>query len=278
MSRRRSVVALLGGLGNQLFQVAFGHWLEERSGLRTWYDVSFQRNLALDALSLPGIGAEVRERILAWSRWLPSPQGRLAPLGRGVRIGLGPSRIVRNLSGPGPTLRAELEPSWWFGYWQRCDYADALVPDLHSALAATTPNAPVAAVGVHIRRGDMLATPTAVPPDWFARALDALRRGNHALESCPVHVWSDDPEWCRTELDLGSPFDVMPAAAPVAHLAALANCSGLVISRSTFSWWAARLAMDRGAAVVYPSPWWTDMPDLDRTLAPAVWRPEAVRV
>jgi hypothetical protein len=265
---KRNVVALIGGLGNQLFQVAFGAWLEERSGRPTFYDASFHRDLDIDVLRLPGVGPAVAPRVLRGTGRLPTPDGRIALAGRSVRRALGPGRLTRDYSGPGPDSVDTTGAAWWFGYWQRARYAASLLDGPLSALASDGPSPPV--VGVHVRRGDMLLTPSALPAEWFGEALRGLR-GRAELRTARVRVWSDDPAWCRAELDLGTSFDVAEGGDPIDDLKGLANCDALVISRSTFSWWGAAIAGRRGIPVACPSPWWTDASAADETILPAQW-------
>ena len=262
-----NVVALLGGLGNQLFQVAFGRWLEEQMGDEVWYDISFHRNLAVDVLEFPGIGERLRERLLTVTRWWPTPDGRASIAGRLIRKAANPRRIVCDYSSSGLERPNTCRPAWWFGYWQRIEYAEVLLAELGSLLDQGRSRALEPVIGVHIRRSDMLRTPSEVPTAWFRGALKRLRTElDNAGRAHPVVVWSDDPDWCRSELDLGIPFEIAPEASAVEHLAALSRCSALVISRSTFSWWAARLATSRGAAVAYPEPWMSGSPDLEETM------------
>ena len=96
-----------------------------------------------------------------------------------------------------------------------------------------------------------------MPEAWFA---DALARLDLDLSTTSVRVWSDDPEWCRRELRLGVPFEVAPDAPAVWDMRDLSRCRTLLISRSTFSWWAAEIASDRGARVAFPAPWWPGYP------------------
>jgi hypothetical protein len=270
--RQRNVVALLGGLGNQLFQVAFGLWLEQRSGRETWFDVSFRRDLPLDVLEISELGDRLRGRLLKGSRYSPTPDGRLPGLGRLVRVAQGPRQIVRDYTSSGPSVAAWDRSAWWFGYWQRLTYADMLLPELRAALSGRTGEEPRAAIGVHVRRGDMLRTRSAVPASWFALALKRLRAElGSTAEALPVRVWSDDLEWCRHRLDLDAHFEVASEAPAVEHLAAMSQCAALVASRSTFSWWAARLAESRGAPVVCPKPWRSDPEELDSTIVPSDW-------
>jgi hypothetical protein len=264
------VIALLGGLGNQLFQVAFARWLQDQTGRAVRYDVSFKRRSAPDVLELSGIGAEVGARVLAATRLLPTPDGGLAGIGRTLRRLRGPRRIVSDYRSPGPTSPAVGEAAWWFGYWQRLEYAAGLAGPVREALDLGDRLDPDGAVGVHVRRGDMLVTGTSLPESWFGAA---LRRLPPELRDGRVIVYSDDPEWCRTELDLGLPFEVAAGATPVEHLRGLGACRALVISRSTFSWWAAAVAGSRGASVAFPAPWWPDRPELEPAIVPSGWIP-----
>ena len=128
------VVALLAGLGNQLFQVAFGQWLETRTGRELGYDVSFHRAGEPDAPQISGIGDNARARLLRGTRRWPTADGRVAPLGRAIRRLRGPRRIVSDYSSPGPEHPAIDAGAWCFGYWQRLEYAQPVVGRLAEAL------------------------------------------------------------------------------------------------------------------------------------------------
>ena len=260
------VVALLGGLGNQLFQVAFGQWLETRTGRELAYDVSFHRAGEPDVLRIPGIGDDVSARLLRGTRRWPTADGRVAPLGRAIRRLRGPRRIVSDYSGPGPEHPAIDAAAWWFGYWQRLEYAQPMVGRLAEALELEDARKPEGLVGVHVRRTDMLTRGTVVPEEWFA---EALARLEPRLLAARVRVWSDDPEWCRAELDLGGAVRGRRLTGRrYGTCGKWLSCRVLLISRSTFSWWAANLAANRGARVAYPAPWWPGTPALDRTRFP----------
>jgi hypothetical protein len=266
---KRNVVGLLGGLGNQLFQVAFGRWLEQRSGEPTLFDLSYLRTVSPAVTELDGFGASIAPRLLEASRYWPTPDGRLALVGRAVRRTCGPRSIVRDYTSPGPPPDSCNEFGWWLGYFQRAAYTDAIVPELITAFGVAGSTS-TAAIGVHVRRTDMLGKSLATPMQWFAAGLEALF--NHTGER-PVRVWSDDPRWCSKHLELGFPFTIEPPRSAAADLAEMSRCEALVISRSTFSWWAARLATEMGARVVYPSPWWDGFPKDDGVAVPSSWTP-----
>ena len=265
MIRTGDVVGLRGGLGNQLFQVAFARWLASRSGRAVTFDVSCHRDLRLDVLEIPLLGNRVGSGVLSRTRLWPAPSGRFSGIASAIRVANGPRAIHRDDSSWGPDAPDMSAPAWWQGYFQRNEYAPSIVGELALALERIErTDAP--GLGIHVRRGDMIDKRWAVPPTWFRHALEVS--GTTASRTC---VWSDDPDWCREHLDLGFDFEVAPPGTPVEHLAALSRCRALVISRSTFSWWAARVATEHGARVVFPSPWWDGHPRGDEVAVPASW-------
>ena len=284
-SSDRNIVALLGRLGNQLHQVAYGRWLEELTGYETLYDVSYLydrshfRYSSFSALELPGIGEDISARIVKKTRWWPMPdEGRFAPLGRYARLASGPRRLVRDDTPPGPEIASEPpECAWWFGFWQRTAYTEALVPEVGAALEGFGVHPPDEnVIGVNVRRGDKVGHPIAAPANFFSRAVEQVRaaRGD-AWTNAPIRVWSDDPAWCEKELDLGSPFKVERGAGALDDLAGMSRCGALILERSTFSWWAARVASERGATIAFPAPWWPGYEHQD-VIIPSSWVPVPV--
>jgi hypothetical protein len=259
------VVALRGGLGNQLFQAAFAGWIESRTGRRPLFDISARRS-SLDILRVPSLGDEVRSRLLMSSRYWPAVGGRMAGAARLIRTLHGPRTIHCDDTAWGPSSPDLTRPAWWFGYFQRERYAHDVAAQLLSALSPQEDE--LVGVGVHVRRADMVGKPTEVPPNWFRIAVEMAAA---EVVTSRVRVWSDDPAWCRAHLDLGRPFELAAPGSPLDHLATMSRCRALIISRSTFSWWAARLAWARGARVYVPSPWWDSPLGADEIAVPDSW-------
>ena len=124
---------------------------------------------------------------------------------------------------------------------------------------------------VHVRRGD---TATRNPPEtinplpvgYYVDAVEATGRGS-------VAVFSDDPDWCRSELpdswrvmdgvpgpeDNEPDFKTRPRADWVdMYLMArlVGDGAALVMSNSVFAWWAAWLNDVGDDRVVVPSKWY----------------------
>jgi|GEM_PF-1265598 len=272
--RNDNVVALLGGLGNQLFQIAFGQWLERETERTTVYDVSFLRASPPAILEIEFIGDYARERILWSTRAWPTPDGRLGRLGRVMRRVPTKRAVLRDYSALGYSNPTIDHAAWWFGYWQRLHYTQLLLPRLAEALDCLSDQTRRPSIGVHVRRGDMVGLPASVPARWFHVALCHLGLATDTV--LPVRVWSDDPDWCRKELRLGVPFEIAERASAVEDMASLARCTSLIISRSTFSWWAARVAAERGATIVYPTPWAANAANCDVEIIPPRWLPVTI--
>ena len=90
--------------------------------------------------------------------------------------------------------------------------------------------------------------------EWYKRALALVyASAGGAIET---QVVTNDPGWCRKHLDLGRSYRVLPTGSALEDMQCLTASDFLVISRSTFSWWAAAIS---DATVVAPDPRTPDM-------------------
>ena len=105
---------------------------------------------------------------------------------------------------------------------------------------------------VHIRRGDYLrlrefSTP---PLTWFKTQMDRTRQenGNVIFVVC-----SDEPGWAAEAFRDEPSVEVVDADEKKV-LQLMSECDGGVLSPSTFSWWAAYFALERGAPGPFIAP------------------------
>lgn len=261
------VVALAGGLGNQLFQYAFAHHLGE-NGNRVRLDLSCVRWGSPDIFEIPDIGESAKQMAIPITRLMPAPGGRLPRMAKALRRMAGPESIEVDDSAQGPSSIAPLPVAWWFGYWQRLSYARAIIPTLREAFRVNEGKGGReghGVVGMHVRRGDYAGNRMEVPSDWYRRALEIV---DIAGEQTPqVHVFTDDPTWCTRNLDVGRQWQIRSTGRAVEDLRILASCDYLIVSRSTFSWWAASISK---ATVVFPTPWFPGSTDC-HDLIPSSW-------
>jgi len=163
------------------------------------------------------------------------------------------------------------------GYWQAWCHVSPQLPRLRRLVAQSgvTPAALTdpqvrleTALAIHVRRGDYLSNPQhPVQTLEYYRKAYAHCRERHAGK--PVVLFTDDREWCRDHLvPLLNELDpevrccfTDPTSADVEDLVALTRCAAHVIANSSFSWWGAALApppadpSDQPPCVVAPRQW-----------------------
>lgn len=248
-----STVGLIGGLGNQLFQFSFGLWLQQ-SGMRISFDTAALRSGSrkLELAELIGKGWLPQKK---WLGVMPYPRGRLGKMGELVRMAHGPTLIRYEDVQGAPEQPEDAPAAWWYGYWQSPDRVRATLPVLRKAMADALPCIQPNTIGIHVRRGDYEGNEMVLSPRYYRQALNALLKACDLTQSpITVTVYSDDPDWCSTELNFDVPVRYSPRADTKEDFAALLSCEYLVLSRSTFSWWAAVLPQRPESHVIAPHP------------------------
>ena len=181
-------------------------------------------------------------------------------------------------------------PAYLDGYWQSekyfADFADAIRQDFTVKRPPSPPNAAWLqrigdglSVSIHVRRGDYVTNAEAnkfhgtCGIDYYERAVRALceRLGG----SPEFFVFSDDPDWVRSHLDLGAHrhhyVTDNDAKTNYEDLRLMAACRHHIIANSTFSWWGAWLNPSPSKTVVAPRRWFRADGMDDRDLIPASW-------
>jgi hypothetical protein len=249
----RNTVGMVGGLGNQLFQFAFGKWLQQQSNRPTTFDTSAYRSNP-KYFSLSTVPTR-HLRQLRWTRAVPYPTGQLSTIAYAVRRIVGPRRIVTDPMHDGVAAIRYNKPAWYYGYWQFGQVATAVLPEVRLSLSTLglSPRITTNAIAVHVRRGDMLGKQFELPLDYFPRAISLIKRKHNLPSDYPVEIFSDDLEWCRAHLNnLGAIF--MDTGAAITDMFAIAERRFIVMSGSTFSWWAAHLIERDPSSVAAPFP------------------------
>ena len=280
-------VRLEGGLGNQLFQYAAGRALALRHGCELLLDTSTlqrrnrrvtPRHLELHHLRHVGRVATEREsRLLPWLHRAASFSCWISPWRVSVEKGTAFNAAFETLP----------DQSYLVGYWQSyryfSDIAKQLMTELEPVNIFSSMSLAVAeridsttSVALHVRRGDYASLASAasfhgVLPLTYYKA--AVARVRERVDVPSFFVFSDAPEWCRANLQLGD------KATFVAHnsgadawqdLILMGRCRHHVIANSSFSWWGAWLADQRWAdpqrLVVAPAHWFSGRGQADQNL------------
>jgi hypothetical protein len=101
--------------------------------------------------------------------------------------------------------------------------------------------------------------------DYYERAYENLVSYHGMEKNTLVDVFTDDPKWCLSNLNL--PIgQVLTAQTAARDLSCFAMYSSLILSASTFSWWAANLTERPPATVFAPHPLSVAQPKLSGSI------------
>jgi hypothetical protein len=268
------VIRLQGGLGNQLFQYAFGRAMAIRSGVGLVLDTvsGFPRDPYRRSYALGPFAIECET--------LPESQASAAA---GDRLR---GRLSRSLSRVVPLRQrryvCESDPARWDpaisdlrvqrrtyfdGFWQHEEYFHEIRNRLLQELTLRSPLADECravaerlsrpeAVAIHVRclrhaKANSSVTPRLeIDPGYYERAMTLI---SERIANPRFFVFSDDPAWARQHIACGRQCEYLAGGrADYEDVWLMSRCRGLIIGNSTFSWWAAWLSRGSPAVVVAP--------------------------
>lgn len=263
-------VVLLGRTGNNMFQYALGRVLAEKHGVPlildgSWFNAEGWAEVS-HFLKLP-LMAKVVRRCSLGARVLLKATGKHYWQYRGVPI-------LREASHDQSFDRRLVEAPadcMMFGYFQSPLYFQSISESLRSELksliaaAVTAPGhlgarlASPASVAVHVRRKDYLDLPIfqVCDSNYYQEAISRMRA---RLPEARFFIFSDDPDWCRSQFHEADQevVDLFPASTnPLHDLHLMSLASHHIIANSTYSWWAAWLGEKSGQRVFMPDRWYS---------------------
>lgn len=290
------IVGLRGGLGNQLFQYAFGRRLSIQHQCELYLDTSEYQHHLLRSFQLGQFHISARIAPVELLRSTRQWYSRL-PFGR-YRYGL---RLVwdslarrflyveEDRLSYDEKLVAGRGPAYLWGYWQDERYfaeletllreeftlrgsLEAGWAELASEIAETD------SVCMHVRRGDYATRPDLVRDFglcdelYYTRAIETLQE---RLVAPRVFLFSDDPSWCVKHFGSSRQRIVIvpPSRTPngIDHFQLMRDCKHHIIANSSFSWWSAWLSDSPQKQVVAPTPWFSGKHYHDFDPVPKGW-------
>lgn len=282
------VTRIFGGLGNQMFQYAFGLYLSNRSRTELVLDCS--------ALAVDPLRDYMLDRWTIDARLASEDQRQLFPRRYG---GWG----LKNLWWARMPLRRVRERPFGFrekylacgnnvyldGYWQ----SEQFFPNLRERLQTLfQPSRPineestaiarqmekVSAASLHVRRGDFVQskvifeTHGTCPLGYYQTCVADLLERNQKLQ---IFIFSDDHEWCRQNLHFACPtihVDHNGDGKMHEDLWLMTQCRHHILANSSFSWWGAWLRADESGTVYAPERWFRNDRYDSQSIIPATWR------
>ena len=276
---RNICIPLMGGLGNQLFQFSVGIYIQKFMEITPKFS-SNGLNVGIDTHRDFMLGDLLKKSDM-------SVHGRFVLASFKLASFVFPSIWVseRGLD-DFPLVRVANSTKVLIGYFQRYQYVDSVAAEIihsmsqsitFSSLVLTPENNDIA---VHIRFGDYLNNSETkkfhglTAMSYYVNAVNHLR-SSHSYDQ--IVIYSDDIDKAYSDFVEAFGLNEIPVVAKASStefedLAGMSASRGIVISNSTFSWWAAWIGTQlHNCNVVAPRPWFATPSAADDNLLPDGW-------
>lgn len=271
-----NVIELHCGMGNQMFMYAFGRALEEETGKKVCYDVSWFRNQkkyrekheVFDAFSNFNIANAkkisyrpdiyynklAKKILILFYHKLKMKLG--APCDRSLMFSV--KRHSRNIL----TLHNYPFNLYYFNKYNKEVFNDFTLKtplDEKNKKMLEEIKKHKNSVSIHIRRGDYLKTGSVsricTIDNYYNKALKIFEK----MDDVHYFIFSNDIEWTKKNLKTGKPttyVDINDEQHGYLDLELMKNCKHNIIANSTFSWWGAYLNQNPDKIVGAPQTYW----------------------
>jgi hypothetical protein len=290
------VVKLMGGLGNQMFQYAFGKQLAIKNKTKLFVDLSFlqdrsfKENFTYRDYELNSFNVEEN---LATDKDI----SKFNKVTGAVPL----MSLLLTLRIPVPLYLRE--PHFHFfpkalhapsntyldGYWQSEKYFSGIKEILQKEF---TPNKPLSAgsalllerikkeklISIHVRRTDYVTIQHisqyhgACTAEYYQQAIEII---SNKIDNPSFIVFSDEPEWFRRNMRITYPViyaDENTGKRNFEDLFLMSKCAHNIIANSSFSWWGAWLNNNPVKNVIAPKKWFNNEFKDTGDLIPGTWQ------
>jgi len=267
------IIKIHGGLGNQMFQYAFGRNLSLLHNTPFMIDSSYLRgaNQSERSLVLQNFNTILSEATLEeihkYCGTFQKILDRLRPESKRRKILENPDIFDQNI--------LKRTDGYFDGYWNDEKYfrenwntiqKDFTLKNPFGSKALETaqliesqPNA----VNLHIRRGDYVSISkianmyTSLPFSYYENAMNKILK---AYPDAHFFISSDDISWVKENFPKNYPATFLSSKEipDYEELILMSLCKHNIIANSTFSWWGAYLNQNQNKIVVAPKNWFKD--------------------
>lgn len=264
-----SIVVIRGGIGNQMFQYAFGKILQKKHNTRLCLDISFfdevpERKFGLDAYDLDYANKANYEKLNKLRK-----KTQRIPIIRWIVGTYKESKYYAY-----DPIVFKLKYKIYMGYWQNLKYLEAYQSQLRDifsyqskldekqdALAKKMKSEE--SIAVHIRRGDYLSPQYCdiycLTGAEYYKAAIADAKTRLGVNNPPIYVFSDDIAWCKENLDDIENITYIDGSisdSPYVDMELMKNAQVNINANSTFSWWSAWLNDRENHFTYVPTAWY----------------------
>jgi hypothetical protein len=289
------VVKLMGGLGNQMFQYAFGRHLSVKNNTELKLDLSY---LTDSTHKKDFIQRKYELGVFKINASLASEQDILK-----FKIGR-KRKILHHLSLYFPVQPENFylrEPYFHFfkraltapgntyadGYWQSekyfLDSSEQIKKDFTSANPLSGRSIRLKeeikknqSASIHVRRADYITLRHlnryhTCNEKYYSDAMELI---GSRISKPKFYVFSDEPGWFEKNVITNFPVEYIehnPGVPGYEDIYLMSLCKHNIIANSTFSWWGAWLNENVGKIVVAPQKWFIDKTKNPKDIIPQSW-------
>jgi len=267
-------VKISGGLGNQLFQYAFGQYAAQKLNTEVLYHAQTklihknftQRELDIEKFDLPinFIKGEFDEKSIFYFKNLSRYERKLTQffpfINKKVKI------QSPNIHEPVKDIK---DNCYYEGYWQNSIYPDSISELLKSKIELSKASYNKLndiiieiensnSVGIHIRRDDYIKIPANTKiynicdVDYYKKAMDHIEK---KISNPRFFIFTQDIEWAKENF-IGDQFHFITGNSGIEDMIIMSRCQNQIIANSTFSWWAAYLNKNSNKIIIAPKKWY----------------------
>lgn len=275
------IIKINGGLGNQMFQYAFGRAISYKNNYDLFLDLSHSRyenkvKRRPYGLSFFQIKADIandnelnkiifdegviNKNLKFITLWLRG----IKPIK--IKYELGFEYSKKNFD--------DSDNRYYIGYWQSEKYFSDISNLLKKEFCLT--NQPskknneilkkiksINSVAIHVRHGDYLHNKITnkfhgvCSKEYYLKSMDYLEENTSIDE---YFVFSDDPIWAYNNIHSNKKITIIDwnSQEPHEDLRLMSTCKHHIIANSSFSWWGSWLGSHDNHIVIAPEPWFDD--------------------
>ncbi len=290
MEKDLLIVNIQGGLGNQMFQYAFGKALAKRHGVPLLLNpVNFELKNSKRLFGLGEFNIDAKVASQEQIKSLMTPHLELRKKLKkvfGIPYKLAATHIMQKKFSFDKNLFDIPLPALFDGFWQSekffADAKDEVRKDFTFAREKEFSRNPLfgqiegtESVSLHFRRGDYVRNRklkkrfSVCRRGYFLRAAEyiAARTNNPKF-----FIFSDEPEWVKENFQLKANCVSVKTSGQYEDLFLMSRCKHNIISNSSFSWWGAWLNPNKQKTVIAPDIWFTPKMKADFSdVVPSSW-------
>lgn len=288
------ILHLSGGLGNQMFQYAFGRATARRLDAELVFDLSnatlqihngFELDRVFNIEGRVARNADMKA-VMGCMRYVS-----IRRLAR--RLGLGKVLPVPYVLEPHYHFAQEMlsipDNKYLSGYWQSEKYFEKVAGTIRSdftfrapfssldaSVAAKMSNQNETAISLHVRRGDYVSNEAAsqvygkCTSEYYRKAIIYVAE---RVKAPHLYIFSDDMDWVKNNMELPLQCTFVEhnrGALSFQDMRLMSMCKHHIIANSSFSWWGAWLSPAADKIVIAPKKWFADGRSID-DLFPSDW-------